>query len=315
MKNTIKVFIILAVVIFIAFIIYSEPNNEMSVDDKLYENNDSILGTDDSTFSNIDGEMLQYPASNTLYEYNVYQTYVEITKYKGNVTDVVIPEELDSLPVKVIGCGAFARRDDSFAITSVVLPNNLVEISEQAFSGSALKSLVIPDSVIRIESSAFECCYFLSDVRFGKNLEVIAEYAFSGVPLQGNIELPGSLLSIETYAFSYPLMYKEVYQVADSGETINGIDYYPSDSEAAEAIRNGQTYVYEFHVHEGKKKKDTTNARIYNVDIQYATITIPATVTGIQEYAFIPEYNLRVAKGSAGVQYVVDNEHSNYELY
>lgn len=55
---------------------------------------------------------------------------VQINKYVGPGGDVVIPDEIDGLPVTRIGAGAFSNNP---AITSVTLPSGLRSIGDNAF--------------------------------------------------------------------------------------------------------------------------------------------------------------------------------------
>lgn len=54
----------------------------------------------------------------------------EITKYRGTVEDLVIPESLNSVPVTGIGDHAFSMR---FNLTSVTIPDGVTTIGHSAF--------------------------------------------------------------------------------------------------------------------------------------------------------------------------------------
>ena len=57
--------------------------------------------------SQIGKETLQYQASNSEYKYNVYETYIEIEDYLGESANVVVPQKLENLPVKVVSGFSF----------------------------------------------------------------------------------------------------------------------------------------------------------------------------------------------------------------
>ncbi len=258
-----------------------------------------------SSGSNIGFEMLQYPSSNGNFEYNVYETYVEITWYTGLSTDVIIPDEIDGLPVKVIGERAFSGeknetiirgRSEYFSITSVTLPQNLVEIGEYAFFHHALKELIIPDSVEKIGECAFEGNCLLSSIVFGNSLREIGEWAFRNCNLKGQIVLPESLITIGERAF-------DVY--TDSFFNYNDVWYYSEASTEGQAKLNGETTTYD--------GKDVTKIEVF--EIGDATIIIPASVVSIGEDAFYWRYTLNCPKGSNAVQYIVDSGHENYCIY
>ena len=83
----------------------------------------------------------------------VYDNYAEITGCRNAVGSIVIPAEYDGKPVTKIASGAF---EGMLSITSVLLPDSLVEIGNRAFmSCSCITSMNIPDSVAKIGSAAF----------------------------------------------------------------------------------------------------------------------------------------------------------------
>lgn len=73
---------------------------------------------------------LENKMNNELFEYEIDNDSVTITKYIGNQADVVIPAEIDGMPVMRIGRRAFA---DCVFVATVVLPDEQMEIAEDAF--------------------------------------------------------------------------------------------------------------------------------------------------------------------------------------
>lgn len=269
----------------------------------------SNLSTTQISQSNIGNEQLQYlrensdESGNSDYDYKVYETYVEITWYRGLSTDVVIPEKIDGLPVKVIGPYAFQfynherdtyivgrteQQEDKekyFHITSVILPKGLIEIGKSAFYQQALKEIVIPDSVITIEDTAFSGNRLLKNIVFGNSVQTIGDGAFGDCGLQGNIILPESLLTIGECAFDNTFY--------DFHVCYNGQDYYSADK-----IRNQSGIAY--------------------YDEPNATITIPSSVSKIGKSAFGNReeavYTLKCKKGSAAVQYIDEENYPKYTI-
>ena len=83
---------------------------------------------------------------NGLY-YEVYEDHVEIISYEGAVTEdateVVIPNEIEGLPVTHISTPLFYG---CTRLTKIVLPDSITYICEYAFDNcSSLTSIVIPD--------------------------------------------------------------------------------------------------------------------------------------------------------------------------
>ena len=100
----------------------------------------------------------------------------EITAYHGAEL-VVVPEEIDGIPVTKIGEKVFF----DLGISDAYLPEGLSIIGKSAFEGSAITSVDIPSTVKSIEERAFENCENLLTVftKFDENT-VIGENAFSG---------------------------------------------------------------------------------------------------------------------------------------
>lgn len=324
--------LLLAIVVSVSLFVFGGCTKEY---DNLVDDPVDIEDFSNDLYSNIGGEMLQYPSSNNDFEYNAYETYVEITWYTGFMTDVIIPDKIEGLPVKVIGPYAFdqcrpeyseksnkwiagntylssrGESSEKFALTSVVLPQYLVEIGKHAFFDHALTELLIPDSVEIIGEDAFNNCRLLSNVVFGSSVREIKEGAFFDCNLKGSIVLPDGLTTIGKSAF-------DIYEGYDSGdgECYNNIEYYRTDSSEGAAKLRGET-VYGYVIYENfeytKKYLDLTKIELF--DSGDAIIVVPASVIEIGEYAFDDDYTIKTPKGSAAVQYVTNNRHPLYEIY
>ncbi|GHT46672.1 hypothetical protein AGMMS49965_24380 [Bacteroidia bacterium] len=73
----------------------------------------------------------------------------------------------------VIGNGMFGF----FApLTSVILPNNVIEIGSGAFEGCPLTSVTIPNSVTFLHRDAFHNCKDLTSITIGSGVTEIADY-------------------------------------------------------------------------------------------------------------------------------------------
>lgn len=115
------------------------------------------------------------------------------------VNDLVIPSEVDGIPVKVIGNHAFKNCRDIHTLT---LPNSIVTIGDNAFSSCAFETVEIPASVEKINQSAFYGCNKLMSITFAEDgsLSYIGPYAFSCSVLE-SIELPSGLKTVGDHAF------------------------------------------------------------------------------------------------------------------
>lgn len=83
-----------------------------------------------------------------------------INKYLGSETSVIVPTQIDDLPVISIGDKAFCFCN---SLESITIPNSVTSIGEGAFNGCTnLESITIPDSLTFIGDEAFSGCESLS---------------------------------------------------------------------------------------------------------------------------------------------------------
>ena len=99
-----------------------------------------------------------------------------ISSYDGEGGEVVVDDSYYGMKVTVIDEGAFK---DCSTITSVVLPDTVTEIREEAFAG----------------------CFSLRSVSFGSGLRVIGDSAFKQCSVLSSAALPDSLTTIGAEAF------------------------------------------------------------------------------------------------------------------
>ena len=79
-----------------------------------------------------------------------------ITGYEGTLSDIIIPETINGCKVTHIFERAFFDCDN---LTSVTLPNSIVNIGDRAFYDcNNLKNINIPKSVLSVENFAFHFC-------------------------------------------------------------------------------------------------------------------------------------------------------------
>lgn len=152
-----------------------------------------------------------------------------ITGYKGDRTEVIVPEKIGKDTVTVIGDHAFcpfaARikpevKEIRKAITSITLPNTVRSIGNAAFwdceslisvnipegvdkigentfaECRKLENIIIPESVKSIERRAFYQCDSLKFIEVPEGVEVIGINSFLMCDSLITLALPGSLKSI-----------------------------------------------------------------------------------------------------------------------
>ena len=104
------------------------------------------------------------------FTYVEYEDYIEITRYTGSDSEVIIPSEINDKPVIRIGTGAFNGSN----VSKIVLPDGLLTIGFTAFDGCVnLKEIIIPKSVTFIDIPCFDhgtnITIYFENAEFGMN--------------------------------------------------------------------------------------------------------------------------------------------------
>lgn len=119
-----------------------------------------------------------------------------ITGYSGRSRDVVIPAEIDGLPVTAIGDGAFARQ--------------------------TILSVAIPEGVKRLGSSVFDFCPYLESVSLPESLRIIGGNAFYGCSALTELYIPAGVTMIDGLCFGWSGL--EAINVAQDNEFYTSVD-------------------------------------------------------------------------------------------
>lgn len=111
-------------------------------------------------------ESLQYPSQNEEWKYNVYETFVEIVSYLGTATEVVIPNEIDGLPVKSISIRFNDLADDEICtLETITIPETMCYIDSSTFFKMPLKRVYFAgENKIFFGEMAFAQCKNLEEV-------------------------------------------------------------------------------------------------------------------------------------------------------
>lgn len=171
---------------------------------------------------------------NSAFTYVNHGDSIEITGFDNSVSDVVIPSEIEGLPVTAISVGAFYLS----TITSIEVPDSVTSIGEMAFLGcTSLKSVKLSTRVAKIDKNAFGSCSALQEIQVAKdnpnfsslngvlyskkqdtlviypaaktdaayiipsNVTSVAMYAFSENPYLETLTIPNSLIKVGDSAF------------------------------------------------------------------------------------------------------------------
>ena len=188
------------------------------------------------------------------------------------VEDLVIPEGVESISAK-----AFSDAN----IKTIFIPKSLKSIGELAFYGINLESIMVDGDNQKYKSAGN--CLIETDTKtllLGCNNSVIpnddsvnsiATYAFFRCYNLETITLPKSLLEIEDYAFYECTSIKKL-TVYDNITTVHGYSFFECEENIEEIV-----------IADGCKK--VTSKMIYN-NRNLKTITIPDSVTAIEDHAF-----------------------------
>lgn len=145
--------------------------------------NDSEQSYNESQDLEHNNNNVQQPAVNTA-EFEVLENEdgsITIERYIGSGGDVVIPAEIDGKPVSAIGnvVGTIGAFQDCTDVTSVVIPDGVIEIQDNAFYGCTnLEAVTVPSSVTLLRNCAFSDCPKLRAIYFEGNAPEQANYVF-----------------------------------------------------------------------------------------------------------------------------------------
>ena len=123
----------------------------------------------------------------------------EITAFIGaDITNLVIPSDVNGTAVTGIAQGAFANNGD---IKTVVIPANVKTIGQGAFKNcSGITQITIAQGVESIGNEAFMGLSALSEIKIPEGITTIPKDCFNSCTSLTKIELPSSLKTIEEEA-------------------------------------------------------------------------------------------------------------------
>ena len=157
------------------------------------------------------------------YEYRVLNDgTIEIVRYNGSDTNLIIPSKIEDKEITSIGKKAFAY----CKIASVSIPNSVTNIEEYAFSYSDIENITIPNSVTSINDNTFEGCENLMSVDIPNSVTSIGSSAFANCTNLKELTIPNSVTVIKGGAFNYCTSLNNV-RIPDS---VKKIEYSAFDS-------------------------------------------------------------------------------------
>jgi len=157
----------------------------------------------------------------------------EIVGYYGDEEDLVIPGEINGMPVVGIGDKVFSNHrltnvvipnsvqiigDDAFVnnkLVKVIIPNSVKLIGNGAFINNQISAITLPDFLVSIGNAAFTSNN-LTEVTLPNSLVSIGFAAFSANKLS-DVDIPDSVKSIGEYAFDSNVKVKNTHLFIPAG--------------------------------------------------------------------------------------------------
>jgi uncharacterized repeat protein (TIGR02543 family) len=280
-----------------------------------WELTDIVVDPGNTTYSNdVNGvlfddekkDLLQYPAGNTRTGYIIPDTVTTISTMAfedcSKITEVTIPGSVTeigekafsgcnnllslTLPDSVIDIGASAF-EGCGKIPSLTLPANVTTIAEKTFSGCyGIKSLTLPDSLVYIKNSAFAYCEGLTSVTIPGSVTEIDEDAFAYCDGLTGVTLPASVTVIEEGAFSGCENLQEI--------TVDPLNTIYANYNGDGVLYKGTAELVQYPAGNARASytlPDTvttigSHAFSQSLQSKLTTLTIPASVTTIEDWAF-----------------------------
>ena len=175
--------------------------------------------------------------SNGEYEYDVYKTHIELTKYIGKNADVTIPEKIDDAKVTKILAKAFTDTKEK-TVKKITVPATVTDIDTHAFycvmgleeisvdSKNAsfiseegvlyskdkknilaypiersAETFEIPGTVTSLQNSRFAFCANLKSIKIPDSVTKIGDYVFQSCNGLTEIEIPDSVTQMGSSVF------------------------------------------------------------------------------------------------------------------
>ena len=131
-------------------------------------------------------------------KYTVSDGQVTIVGCDENLKDVLIPEEIDGMPVIKIGAKAFYCSN----IEKIEIPRNVTDIEKYAFQGCIfLSDIKLLGMITNIGQNAFDTCSSLTEIKLPDSVTNIDENAFYNCSNLKTINIPDGVISIKACTF------------------------------------------------------------------------------------------------------------------
>ena len=242
-----------------------------------------------------------------------------ITGYTGNVSALVIPDEIDGHKVVKLGNGVFKKHQeivsaqipdsitsisasafrDCSNLENVNLPKNLISIGNRAFFNCvSIRNIYIPKTLVEVDTYGwnwwypFDGCSNLKTIEFEEGITQIPTGIFGNTGLE-NVKIPDTVTSIGERSFADCTKLEKII-FSEKIETINGRAFLGCSSlksvSLPDSITSMDTEIFSGCTSLSSVKLPNKCVNITSSTFEGCTslteITLPDTVTTIQDHAF-----------------------------
>ena len=129
MKKIIPVIIILISAIFLTITYLNKPfnNNSIKLTSHNNQNAQNYAEKNNFNYQNISDSELNELKSNNNFTYNIKNNQIEVTGYKGNEKQIIIPETIENLPVTIISMNLDKMPSEIYIPSSVITINQIID--------------------------------------------------------------------------------------------------------------------------------------------------------------------------------------------
>lgn len=174
--------------------------------------------------SEVEAMMIEYDLPYSYYQYQsddyIYTkntNSIQIIRYIGNESDVVIPETIDDLPVTGINKAAFQNNS---SIKNIFLPNSVVEIGDWAFSYmESLEYIELPDRLQSLGNYVFIGTGKLEEIKLPSGLETFGKDFFDSNPSTIIFAAEGSKIDSYLKEIGYIVFPEDLYSPREKPQT------------------------------------------------------------------------------------------------
>ena len=199
------------------------PASLTSIPDNAFENCrlesvKAVPGTEFYDWAFENGLIAANPAEDFVYK--EYNNAIWITGYIGKDTTVIVPDEIDGLPVAYVGqtSGYITNYLPGYTgtfispVTSVILPDSVKELVMNVFTNNeSLTYVHLPEGIETIPRHCFMGCTALEEVFLPSSVKYIGPTAFTHCYSLTDAHMPDGLLEIQTAAFSECISLNDPY--------------------------------------------------------------------------------------------------------